>query len=104
MRILVMFDLPVGSKKERRSYTEFRTFLIENGYTMLQFSVYTRITLGRDLVETHIERLRRNLPQAGAITVLVLTEKQFEDRLILLGHKPKPSSANDYGAQLTLFL
>ena len=43
MRMLVMFDLPTGSKKERRSYADFRKFLIKDGYHMEQFSVYSRV-------------------------------------------------------------
>lgn len=38
MRMLVLFDLPTGSKKERKSYAEFRKFLIKDGYHMEQFS------------------------------------------------------------------
>lgn len=50
MRMLVMFDLPTGSKKERRSYADFRKFLIKDGYHMEQFSVYSRgIALMRTL-------------------------------------------------------
>lgn len=103
MRLLVMFDLPTGSKRERKSYATFRKFLIKDGYTMEQFSVYSRVTLGRDSRNAHLERLKANLPEAGAITVLELTEAQYEKRLVLLG-STSLASANDYGAQLTLVL
>ena len=43
MRLLVLFDLPTGSKAERRQYSEFRKFLIQDGYHMEQFSVYSRL-------------------------------------------------------------
>ena len=32
MRLMVLFDLPTGNKKERKSYAEFRKFLIHDGY------------------------------------------------------------------------
>lgn len=103
MRIMVMFDLPTGSKEERRSYSEFRKFLIKDGYVMEQFSVYSRVTLGRDVLQTHLDRLRRNLPLAGSVTVLTLTEKQFEDRLVLLSPlRGMQNQTQDYGAQMTL--
>lgn len=103
MRILVMFDLPTGSKSERRSYGEFRKFLIKDGYQMEQFSVYTRVTLGRDSMAAHLKRLRANLPDAGRITVLTLTEQQYEDREVLLCSSEYEKQVLDPGAQMTLF-
>ena len=62
MRILVMFDLPVKTKAERRSATQFRNFLVGDGYHMVQYSVYARICNGRDSVETHKKRILLALP------------------------------------------
>ena len=45
MRILVMFDLPVKTKAERRSATQFRNFLVGDGYHMVQSVSYTHLTL-----------------------------------------------------------
>lgn len=101
MRILVMFDLPIGSKAERKSYAEFRKFLINEGYMMEQFSVYTRACLGIDNMNTHIDRLKRNLPEAGRITVLALTETQYNSRVVLRGD-PRSWESEDLGEQLTL--
>ena len=67
-RLLVMFDLPTGSKRERKSYALFRKFLINDGYHMDQYSVYSRVLLSRDSAETHLQRLRANLPEAGEVT------------------------------------
>lgn len=102
MRMLVMFDLPTGNKKERRSYAEFRKFLIKDGYHMEQFSVYSRVLLSRDSADAHLKRLKANLPAAGAVTVLTLTEKQYESREVLVDVRPKTKNAPDPGAQLTL--
>ncbi len=102
MRLLVMFDLPNGSKAERKSYSEFRKFLIKDGYIMDQFSVYTRVMLGRDSAEAHLARLKANLPKAGRVTALVLTEKQYEDREVLVCTAPYQSEVVDIGAQMTL--
>lgn len=101
MRLLVMFDLPTGSKAERKSYSKFRKFLIDDGYHMEQFSVYSRVLLTRDSAQTHLQRLRQNLPLAGSVTVLELTEKQFESRRVLVDtrlHK----GPSDIGSQMTL--
>ena len=102
MRMLVMFDLPTGNKKERRSYADFRKFLIKDGYHMEQFSVYSRVLLSRDSADAHLKRLKANLPIAGAVTVLTLTEKQYEGREVLVDSRPGASRATEPGPQLTL--
>lgn len=99
--MLVLFDLPTGSKVERKAYAEFRKFLVNDGYTMEQYSVYSRIVLSRDNAETHLNRLKANLPPAGAVTVITLTEKQYENRAVLVDTGQR-STATDIGPQLTL--
>lgn len=101
MRLLVMFDLPTGSKAERKSYTLFRKFLINDGYHMEQFSVYSRVTLSRESMQSHMERLKAHLPESGAVTVFQMTEKQFEDREVLISTDSTEKSW-DIGAQMTL--
>ena len=44
----VMFDLQVGAEKERKMATKFRNFLLDDGYIMMQFSVYSRICKNND--------------------------------------------------------
>lgn len=86
MRIIVFFDLPVVIPRERREYTRFRKFLLKDGYTMLQYSVYARICNGEDNVRKHMDRLKRNIPPVnGAIRAMKITERQFENMEILLG-------------------
>lgn len=87
MRMLVFFDLPVKTKAERRKATQFRNFLIKDGYYMIQLSVYGRLCNGPDMVEIHKERLRRNIPNNGSIRVLTITEKQYDNVEILIGEK-----------------
>ncbi len=87
MRIIVFFDLPVKTKNERRKATQFRNFLIKDGFYMIQFSVYARVCNGNDMVELHKQRLKMNVPDEGSIRVLVITEKQYENVEILLGRK-----------------
>lgn len=103
MRMLVLFDLPTGSKRERKSYADFRKFLIKDGYHMEQFSVYTRVLLSRDSADVHLKRLKANLPSAGAVTVLTLTEKQYQAREVLVDSRPTIGHAEDPGPELTLF-
>lgn len=87
MRILVMFDLPVTTKENRRIYQRFRKFLIEDGYDMLQFSVYCRIVSGEDSVDKHLNRLGKNLPGKGSVRFLQITERQYAAMKLLVGQK-----------------
>ena len=100
MRLLVLFDLPTGNAAERKSYAKFRKFLIQDGYTMEQFSVYSRILFSRDSAEAHLARLKANVPLAGSVTVIQLTEKQYASREILIDTRVHEEI--DTGAQLTL--
>ena len=102
MRIIVFFDLPVKTKKERRNATQFRNFLIKDGFYMMQYSVYARVCNGNDMVELHKQRLKMNVPDEGSIRVLVITEKQYENVEILLGKKSIYERPTEYET-LSLF-
>lgn len=85
MRMIVFFDIPVKTKRQRRIATAFRNFLLKDGYHMIQFSVYARVCNGMDSVEKHRARLYSALPQNGSVRLLVITEKQYESIEILVG-------------------
>ena len=87
MRIVVMFDLPTNSKKDKKEASKFRKFLIDDGYDMLQYSTYVRICKGADAIETHKRRLIAKLPQKGNIRFLPLTNNTYERMSILLGEQ-----------------
>ncbi len=85
MRMIVFFDLPVGTARERKAAANFRKFLLKDGYHMLQYSVYTRICNGNDSVAMHESRLEQHIPERGSIRLLTITEKQYESIHVLLG-------------------
>jgi CRISPR-associated protein Cas2 len=87
--MIVFFDLPVKTKKQIKQATQFRNFLIKDGYYMLQYSVYSRLCNGNDAVEKHKIRLTNSLPEKGNIRILTVTEKQYTNIEILLGKKTK---------------
>lgn len=87
MRLLLFFDLPMNTKVERRIYAKFRKTLIEDGFIMLQFSVYVKIFPNRDALIQYTERLKRNLPAKGSIRIMSVTEKQYEKMQVLIGGK-----------------
>ena len=85
MRLLVFFDLPMVTKAEKRAYVQFRRFLLNDGYDMIQWSVYGRLLNGADAQEKHIKRLVDALPPAGSIRCMTVTEKQFAGIRLLVG-------------------
>ena len=89
MRVLVLFDLPTGTKAERKTATQFRQFLIGDGFDMLQFSVYSRLCPNRDAAMTHLARVQKSAPKdtTGSIRAMLVTEHQFASMFTILGEK-----------------
>lgn len=83
--LFVFFDLPVVTKDERRAATRFRNFLKDDGYMMLQLSVYARVCRGEEAAEKHVQRVTRNLPKKGSVRALQVTDKQYGRMRLLLG-------------------
>lgn len=101
MWLYVMFDLPVGTKGERRDATKFRKFLLDRGFEMAQFSVYLRFAESRDAVESHIRRLKSALPGKGKVHMVTITDKQYANAQIFVGRRSRPHAAKP--GQLALF-
>ena len=79
MWVLVLFDLPTETQKERKEYAKFRKNLINDGFTMFQFSIYLRHCPSRENSEVHIKRVKFMLPKAGKVAIMCITDKQFGD-------------------------
>lgn len=89
MRLLIMFDLPMDTNKEKKEYRDFRKYLIENGFLMLQYSIYVRICTNQSMADNYMAKINRYLPSDGAVRGLIITEKQYEKMKIFLGDKSK---------------
>lgn len=79
MWILAMFDLPVATRKERKAATGFRNYLLDEGFEMAQFSVYLRWCSGKEQAEAIAGRIEGHLPKTGKVSLLVFTDKQYEN-------------------------
>lgn len=101
MWVLVFFDLPTETKKERKQYAEFRKKLIKDGFTMFQFSIYLRHCPSRENAEVHIRRVKASLPPAGNVGIICITDKQFGQMEIFSGKKK--IAERDTPQQLELF-
>lgn len=93
MWLFVFFDLPVGSKAERRHATRFRQFLKDDGFMMLQLSVYSRVIRGEEAVDKHLTRITKSLPPKGSVRTLSVTERQYARMKLLIGESTKNEKA-----------
>lgn len=93
MRMVVFFDLPTTGPSDKRNYVLFRRFLLKDGYDMLQWSVYSRVINGAGDRDKHMKRLKSNLPPAGSVRCLTVSEKQFVGMAFLVGTKKAAEKA-----------
>lgn len=85
MRVIVFFDLPVTTDKNRREYREFRKFLIKSGFLMMQESVYCKLAQNSVAADAITENLRKHRPTTGLVQVLKVTEKQYAKMEFIVG-------------------
>lgn len=98
--LMVAFDLPVKSKEERKRATDFRKFLLNDGFQMIQFSVYARpcVTFARQ--ETHLRRIRQAVPPEGSIRAFFITKAQWERAFVIYGKPTKETPPEDFPEQI----
>lgn len=87
MRTIVFFDLPNIYSKDRRNYMKFRNFLTNEGFIMMQESVYSKIVLNSQQSELVLQKIRKRSPGKGLIQVLTITEKQYSQIEYIIGEK-----------------
>lgn len=87
MKIICMFDLPIDSNEEKRAYRLFRKSLIENGFIMIQYSIYVRTCPNREFAKKFIPKLKKVVPVKGNVRLITVTEKQYNDMEIIVGSK-----------------
>lgn len=85
LRLIVMFDLPMQTSREKRDYRKFVKYLKNEGFLMMQYSVYSRIVMNRGVLKHHTLKLKQNLPSNGKVQTLVVTEKQYTNMEYLVG-------------------
>lgn len=85
MRLILFFDLPITTQAERRAYSRFRRFLLKSGFLMMQESVYTKLAPNQPVLDSIVEHVRKNKPEAGLVQMLAVTEKQYSRMEIVTG-------------------
>ena len=87
MWILVFFDLPTETKKDKRAHQLFRKQLQKDGFSMFQYSIYVRHCASMDNAEVHIKRVKTFVPEYGSVAVMCITDKQFANIQLFKGSK-----------------
>lgn len=85
MWLVVMFDLPTTTKKERHEYAVFRKNLERDGFVMHQYSVYMRFCASLEAKEVHVKRVRSFMPLKGKLSIIAITDKQYSDIINVWG-------------------
>lgn len=85
VRTIVFFDLPNIYAKDKRNYLKFRKYLLNEGFIMMQESVYSKLILNTQQSELLIQRIRKNAPSKGLVQVLTITEKQYSQIEYIVG-------------------
>ncbi len=85
MWVVTMFDLPVDTKQARREYAQFRKFLLKDGFSQMQYSIYARPCPSEENTTVHVRRVERRVPPDGEVRILTITDKQFERMRIFFG-------------------
>ena len=88
---IVLFDLPTDSAAARKQYTNFRKFVLNDGFTMMQYSVYMRHHASEENAQVHIKRVRFHLPNDGEVRVVKITDKQFSRIEVFYGKRKRPT-------------
>ena len=101
--LMVAFDLPVKAKEQRKHAADFRGFLIDDGYQMVQFSVYARACVSFARQETHLDRLKKNLPPEGSVRAIFVTRAQWERSYVIQGSPASEAEAEGLPEQIQLW-
>lgn len=86
-KLLIMYDLPHMTKKQRRIAQRFRNKLLRLGFNMLQYSVYLRILSSQHEKEQVISQIKQILPTEGTVRIISLTETEYEKMKLLSGQR-----------------
>ena len=90
MWLFVFFDLPVVKKVDRKRATAFRKALLQDGFSMMQYSVYTRHCVSKENADVHVKRVRETIPPKGYVSILSVTDKQFGKIINIAGNNARP--------------
>lgn len=98
--LIVAFDLPVTEKEARKAYADFRKFLLNDGFQMIQFSVYARPMVTYSRMQTHLRRVEQEIPPEGQVRAWYITQAQWHRSLVIHGKPASKVPAEDLPEQI----
>jgi CRISPR-associated protein Cas2 len=101
MWIMALFDLPVVTSAERKRAGKFRLFLLDQGFEMVQLSVYARFAFSREKAEVITKKIGKAVPPHGKVDILFFTDKQYSQIVSFRGESESILPRNP--EQLALF-
>lgn len=102
MWLFVFFDLPTETKAQRKKASKFRINLLKTGFSMMQFSVYTRFCASLEAAEVTMKKVKNFMVDEGLVSVLMVTDKQFSNIQNFWGGGFSPPKQKA-GSQMELF-
>jgi CRISPR-associated protein Cas2 len=102
MWLIVMFDLPTRTKKDRKRYRWLSRYLERECYIRLQYSVYVKVFNSVESANHGKKRLKeflRTNVKKGNVRIMKFTDYQFEKMEVIIGEK----STQEKATQPTLF-
>lgn len=75
--LLVMFDLPTKTKRDRRFATQYRQRLLDVGFDQIQLSVYAKYLINASGVKSILPIVKENIPARGYARMFQLTDTQW---------------------------
>jgi CRISPR-associated protein Cas2 len=93
MWVMVMFDLPVLTKAQRKAANGYREMLYETGFSQVQFSVYAKYLINSTGMRSLLPGLKGNVPPAGEVRILRLTDEQWAGMYRYYGRTEVPPEA-----------
>lgn len=95
MRTIVFFDLPTITSKDQKNYRDFLKQLKKYGFYMLQESVYVKMCIDNQVVNSIVKKIETFAPSSGSIMVLTVTEKQFSQMNVIIGKNKSDVISSD---------
>ena len=92
MWLIVMFDLPTQTKKDRKRYRWFVNFLDKQGFLRLQYSVYAKVFNSYESAMHGKKRIKEFLHlniKHGNVRLMMLTDAQFGKMELIVGAPTK---------------
>ncbi|WP_216388683.1 CRISPR-associated endonuclease Cas2 [Arcanobacterium phocae] len=77
MWCLVMFDLPTKTASQKREYSAFRNYLLDIGFSRVQYSVYVHYSPTGLIGTRLVKGIKANLPPGGEVRIVHISDRQW---------------------------